>query len=270
MDLMGSTAPGWLGATFQGSQLLYLVISMVVGGRLLWLAHQTKGAPERWLGLQFLIGSAIAYPVLIAGVLGAASAVQQGLEPPAHCAWMIGLGYLGIDVSTVCLMIFVRTVFRDGESWAGRLCWAGGVTLFVAYVALGLSGEFSRLTMGSPVYWFHYVAGVWAMVWNTAEAFRYHGLMRRRLKLGLAEPVLTNRFLLWGSASVCGLCVALLGATPRLYMHLDPQITRVISTAILTTMSLGGVVAVALYFLTFFPTQSYLRWVERRYAPAPS
>ena len=34
--------------------------------------------------------------------------------------------------------------------------------------------------------------------WAAREAFRYHALLRRRLALGLADPVVTHQFLLWG------------------------------------------------------------------------
>ena len=39
-------------------------------------------------------------------------------------------------------------------------------------------------------------------VWTAFEGFRYYGMMKKRMALGLADAVVTNRFLLW---ALCGL-----------------------------------------------------------------
>jgi len=268
MDLSNSASPGWLAAVFQISQVGYLLVALVVGGRLLWLSRQTGGAPERLLGLQFVIGSGIAYPVLISGVMRGAPLVRAGelVEPQTAC--MIAFGHLGIDVAIVFMMLFVRTVFRANEAWAGRLVWAAMAYMAATYVGMGFAGQFTRPTLNGTAYWLHYMSTAWVMAWATFEAFRYHALMRRRMKVGLADAVVTNRFLLWGGASVCGLMIAVLAATPQLYSGFAPEIVAMFSAAVLTAMSLFGVAAVALYWMTFFPTQGYLRWVERSYASA--
>lgn len=252
-------SPGWISTLFQASQLLYLAVAWVVGVRLLRLASKTGGAPERWLGWQFVIGSGIAYPVVIGGLL----AVRPDQATPAYVVWMIALGRLGLDAALVFMLLFVATVFRADEAWARRAVWGGAGYTAAAYIALGFSGEFSRPTFNGLWHWLHYAPPVLVSGWVTFEAFRYYGILRRRLKLGLTDPVVTNRFLIWGGASVCGLFIVALGATPPLYAGADAATVRTISNLVLTGMSLFGVVAVSLYWLTFFPTQGYLRWIER-------
>lgn len=261
-----AAVPGWLTAIFNVSQLLYLGVALIVGIRLLQLARRTGSKPERWLGLQFTLGSGIAYPVLISGVLSASRSVQAGVPVETHASWMVALGFLGLDVAVVFLLLFVRTVFRANDAWAGRLVWAGGLYAAVAYAVLAGSGEFARPTLNSAPYWFHYSATSWVIVWGAFEALRYYALMRRRMKLGLADAVVTNRFLLWGTGSVCGVLIALVAVTPQLLSGPGDPSAPIVASAALTVMSLLGIVAVGLYWLTFFPTQGYLRWVERAQA----
>ena len=47
-------------------------------------------------------------------------------------------------------------------------------------------------------------------LWGAAESLRYFSMMRRRAKLGLADPLVTNRFLLWG----LGIGAAMVGLRP--------------------------------------------------------
>ena len=256
-----SAAPsGWLNVVFQVSQLLYLVTVLIVGVRLLWLSHRTGGMPERLLGLQFVVGSGIAWPVVLAGLLQ----VVPGSEPAPHVPWLIGLGYFGLDVSLVFQLLFVRCVFRPDAGWAKALVAIGALYIAGSYAALGLSGHFHRPIFGGLWYWLHYLPPALCACWVTYEAFRYHGVLRKRLSLGLADPVVTNRFLLWGSASICGMVVVALGASPSIYQGMDVATVARISSAVLSAMSLLGLVAVVLYWLTFFPTRAYLGWIERR------
>lgn len=40
-------------------------------------------------------------------------------------------------------------------------------------------------------------------LWSATEAFLYHDRMRHRSALGLADPIVANRFLLWAVAALC-------------------------------------------------------------------
>jgi hypothetical protein len=109
------------------------------------------------------------------------------------------------------------------------------------------------------------------MLWVSVESFRYYAMLRRRLRLGLTDPVLTNRFLLW---AIWAAAVFLnLSADPvaRLAYAVSagtrggavvPEIAApIVLVTISVTMVLGAVSAVTL-FLTFFATEGYRRWVE--------
>ena len=48
-------------------------------------------------------------------------------------------------------------------------------------------------------HWLGWAGRTGAMLWVAIESFRYYGQQRRRLRIGLADPILSNRFLLRGS-----------------------------------------------------------------------
>ena len=69
------------------------------------------------------------------------------------------------------------------------------------------------------------------LLWGAVESLRYYALMRRRLRLGLADPLVTNRFLLWGlgiGAAGVGSLISVVGAGGLGLQHVrdpgpDPQ-----------------------------------------------
>jgi hypothetical protein len=101
-------------------------------------------------------------------------------------------------------------------------------------------------------------------IWGAIEPIRYHATLRKRQRIGLAAPIVTNRFFVWSGASLCGFAMVLMGNSPAVYDLMDPALLPIVSTLTLISMALSGVVAGGLYGLTFFPPQRYLRWISDR------
>ena len=112
----------------------------------------------------------------------------------------------------------------------------------------------------------------------TFESFRYWALLQRRLRIGLADPLVANRFLLWG---VWAATVTLLNLSDPLARawycavagtttELIPEVARHMIVVVVALTSALGLVAAACLFLTFFPTAGYRRWVLSRQVPASS
>ena len=96
-------------------------------------------------------------------------------------------------------------------------------------------------------------------VWCAAEAFRYYRLMVLRMRHGLADAVLANRFLLWGVASCLALLVVAAFDVADILGFLTP------AGDILETLgSLLGAPATVLVWLTFFPPAAYRRYITQR------
>jgi hypothetical protein len=230
----------------------------------LWRGSAAR-APERWLALAFAALGAGATPRLLAARLlgsGEIGPLAIGLN---------AISQLVIELGIVAFTLFVWRVFRPA-SGAARAFAAGsalvsfGLTLAVAATAhatqeasaLALAVNASR---SLPVFW------------AFAECARYAVLMRRRVRLGLSEPVVANRFVLWSVwTGALGLAaIALLAIRARAYGFLrqgiDPHL------AMPTAVPLAGtVVGLALgcagvaVWLAFFPPAAYRRWLEARVA----
>jgi hypothetical protein len=82
------------------------------------------------------------------------------------------------------------------------------------------------------------------------------------MRLGLAEALVTNRFLLWGIglASLTLLMASTLFASA---VGVDPAVSGWVLLE-----SFAGLVGASTLWLTFFPTQGYKAFVERRAARA--
>ena len=81
-------------------------------------------------------------------------------------------------------------------------------------------------------------------------------MMKRRLRLGLADPLVTNRFLLWTLAGFASITLLLTAVPPVL---LDAQRYEFLLFVDLLVFSVAGVTVSALYFLTFIPPETYRR-----------
>jgi hypothetical protein len=92
------------------------------------------------------------------------------------------------------------------------------------------------------------------------ESYRYYALMRRRLAIGLVEPLVANRFLLWGTGALGTALATWTASIPFLLMG-RPEVAVAWMPAIQVTTACFGVVTVAIYYLTFFPPAAYRRWV---------
>jgi hypothetical protein len=101
--------------------------------------------------------------------------------------------------------------------------------------------------------------------WTGLEGFLAYRMARRREALGFADPVVTNRLLLWcwvGWASCANNGVATLLHVQGKSPTTDPFAAMV--------LSLGGSMGALLLYLAFLPPKRYLRFIERRGAVAHS
>jgi hypothetical protein len=233
--------------------LSFVVVSALVGVRLLQLARRTGALPELALGLAFLLVGAAGYPL---GLLS----IWPGLpEPLARGGF--ALANLATGIGSAAVFVFTRAVFRPDAGWARALVWLGAAVLGlqsalgVARALVAEPASFAEPDLGFSV---RQAATACSYAWTAVEALRYRRLLVRRMALGLAEIELVNRFLLWAVAglgaflgsSVMSL-VSLTGATP----WQDP--------IALSAVGLGGFTAAICAGLAFLPPRAYLDWLRR-------
>lgn len=173
---------------------------------------------------------------------------------------------LAVGVAVACLFAFTQATFRRGEGWARLLTALGGLAgLFASagFARVNFVGANLDEVLAHARPWIYGVIGIYTLcfVWNAVEALRLFAKLRLRLRLGLADPVLVNRFFLWGLASLASVGLSL---SMSICNAMEMVIFR--DPLPLTLIALLGWVMAPCWYLTFFAPPGYLEWVRRRAA----
>jgi hypothetical protein len=181
---------------FAGLSMLGVgIATLVIGVRLLLLASRTRQLPELGFGIGFVSGS----------VGTALAQIGQRLvwaEPGAFATGMNGFCF-GLSVlGTFFLYLVVWRVFRPTSRLAAGVV---GVASLLAVVAWGMrlaSGSFATGDVQQPGVVLFQLDRFALFSWSAYEAFRHSAVLRRRLRIGLADAVATVQIALWGIAGL--------------------------------------------------------------------
>jgi len=256
-------AYGWIGIAVLAAQAAHMTTAFGLGGLLLVRAQRMRDLLPALLGLQLLLAMGIGYLLL------AAAAVIDQFAPErsvAGVAALMGVGYLSTIAGLLATLVFTHRVFRPGLASGHALVWSIGGLMLIGWLAFGVVEGFDPGFRGT---WFFIMLYgiVAANLWVAWEPLRYWVVARRRLSLGLAEPLVVDRFLLWGLGSLARTAMALCGpAADRLIPLLGADSHLLASAVVLCAASGLGLFASVSYWLPFFPTRAYIRFVERRAA----
>jgi hypothetical protein len=251
--------------------LVNLALALVVSIRLLRRWSSGSGVPERSLGIYFL---ASAFLGALPQIVAYGSLAEDSLNLPEF--WiraLLGMAILGMAVGAGGVYIFTWKTFRPNEFWASVVVGMGFGALSLGYLLEAAHEGFALVILPGMGHWLGWAGRTFAMLWVSVESFRYYALLRRRLSLGLADPVLVNRFLLWAiwaAAVFMNLASDLVARVAYVRLagtsvgEVVPEIAApLVMVTIFVTMILGAVSAVTL-FLTFFATERYRSWIEAR------
>lgn len=234
------------------SVVAFAVVSGIVGVRLLLLARRSRQLPELCVGLGLLMVGAIGYPLSLVVRVGLSGAAASIVTAISVCASAGG---------SMAIYFFTWSVFRRNAAWAKGLCAAASAAL-LAYAADGVFRAFTEAPgwLGTVDGWFVViqVTTVFSYAWTAVESLHYYRMLRRRLTLGLADPVVANRFYLWFLSGVFASAgsgivtiLAALGSQPY-----DSVLGR-------AAVGMGGLGASIVLALAFVPPGAYLRWIAR-------
>jgi hypothetical protein len=109
-------------------------------------------------------------------------------------------------------------------------------------------------------YWLGSLTRSSVLGWSALESLRYYRVVRHRVRLGLADPVVAGSFLLWGLGSGAAFAGASLGQGTRILTGHSVAELPLLSLLV----SLLGLIAAVAIWLAFLPTPSYLRFIRAR------
>ncbi len=235
----------------------FVVVLAFVGIRLLALARRTRQLPELALGSGLLLIAFVGMPLSAAGrapgIVG---------TPLGHTLFAIGIMFVVCGAGN--LFVFTWKVFRPRDKRAAAFVAAAWMVLLLLGVSIATvtsrSAELAEILMLARP-WSLAIMGALALQfsWSGAESIACYRKARRRLALGLADPVVVNRFLLWGISSVSAalLCGGLiLCALANLVIVRD--------TIPLTILAATGTITCLTWSLTFFPPRVYQKYLRSR------
>lgn len=233
----------------------FLVSSLTVGLRLLYLGRRTRGVPELSIGAGFVVGAVVGYvPETIV--------LSTDVLTPAREELVLAVTQVAIRLAALSVLLFTWRVFRAQTPWAAAIVGALSLALLVSYLAFPSTRIYANST--AELFWYDLfaVARSACMAWGAFESLRYYARARRRLRIGLLDPLVANRFLLWGVGLTS---ITLLMASTLLAsaVGVDPAVAGWVLLE-----SLAGLVGAASIWLTFFPHPAYRRLVEARAAAA--
>jgi hypothetical protein len=256
-----------VGGLVGGSNLL---LSAIIGVRLVRLSRSASGGPEIWLALYFLLGAFLGMGLsnlVYMSWADAAMALPDRLTTLCNALYIFGT-----TAGMGCLYVFTWRTFRRDDAWARTLVRVVAAVMLAGYVGIGASGDFTLRLVPGVAYWITWAARTSVFLWLLIESFRYWGMQRRRLQLGLADPLVANRFLLWGTWSTVMFLMGQIDPAARVWYVTNagggdrwiPELGRPAILMLVTASSGLGILAMFTLYLTFFPTRSFRRWIEGR------
>jgi hypothetical protein len=233
----------------------FFLTGLVVGVRLLALFARTRRAPEL-LAAMALLGLG---PV--ASTCGAVAA-QAAPSAPEIGGVLSAIAYAAAAVGSGSAALFTALVFHRESRAARRLTIALLVALAGTWAAMGATGGFDLTRPPGLFRSASQVLRLAILLWGAIEAYVYGRLLYRRVAVGLADPLVANRFELWGAAlaaAALAMTVAFLGNVASLaaspwFAHLEAVIAA------------AGIAASIALLLAFLPPARYRRFVLARAA----
>jgi hypothetical protein len=233
---------------------LVLLLITLLGARLLVTGVRAGSTPEVLLGLFFLLGGSVGF-----GGEVAANLLSQ--RSPDAAAWLMRFSQPALRVPSVVIAFFTWQVFRrDSRGALAFCCLLAALQILLAASVLGGVSNRTRI---DGYYAASVAASGIAFAWAAADAFAYYRGARRRAVLGLGDPVVANRFLLWSVWAGAAFAMVPL----RIWLNMRfPVFTgfnaeRTLLAALQTAVGLSCASAL---WLTFSPPEFYRRWVSSR------
>ncbi len=226
------------------------IIYLLAGARLALLGIRTGELPERFLGASFaMIGlSGILYCVPDLPIF-------SGESTPVYFAARVAF-----LPGTLLIAAFTARVFRPDERWASGFVWGVSALVVAGVVGSALRGDWEGFSLDNGWFWFEWTGYTLPFGWAAVEAFRQYRQARRRVTIGVCEPSVCNRMLLW---SLFG-GVQFLGSFVVLGQYAAFERENVFTSTWDILYSCATLSALVVMWIAFFPPKAYVRWINRQ------
>ena len=237
--------------------LSFIVASLITGARLLLVARRTRELPELALGFGLFLMGGLGYPMTLLAEFGAflPDAARTGLVATNTAASVTGL---------TLFAFFTARVFRPESGLARLSVWAIGLLFCAAFAWRAMTYGFAPMALGgSRPLLLHSAVTLVALAWASIESFVYHARLRKRMRLGLTDPILANRMWLWAQGMMAAMFLTgISSAFAVLGIPFNETTGGVLTIGILGTLAAGSI------WFAFFPPAAYVRWIRARAAAA--
>jgi hypothetical protein len=216
----------------------FVLASAIVGLRLLRIAVRTGEASELAIGTALFAGGGIGHGLIV---------LSFGLHafPASVMPIAVLIGNAAASAGAIALSFGVWRIFRPADRWPH--------TAIAAIIALLVLSLFERMRLLTTipttpfVFWSFTIASGATYGWSALESLRFHAMLQRRMRLGLADAAMARRFLLWGIAGGAAFVIHVLSMVNR---FLDP--TTIAPPLLVVQDGLGVAAAIGIW-LAFFP-----------------
>jgi len=240
--------------------LSFILASLVTGARLLMLARRTRDLPAAVLGFGMFLMGGLGYPMTLMAELGTflPDSARIGLVAANTLSGVVGLSLFAF---------FTARVFRAESRPAQAVVWLVVLLFCAAFVLRATGIGFTPIALGgAPQPVLHSAVTVFALGWAGFESLLVYGQLRKRMRLGLSDPLLVNRMWLWAQAMFCAMLLTGISTTFSLLgIPFNQTLPGILTIGIMGSLAAGSI------WFAFFPPDAYMRWIRAHGAtPATS
>jgi hypothetical protein len=227
----------------------------LLGLDLIRRSRETRGLPEFFLGLAFVFNG-LSYLFMDLPLVIDIEAVLNEVS-------YIGRIFAGLCAVTIAT--FTWRVFRANAAWAKWACCADGALLALGLTISAFEGDWEGAhPLTTKGYWFEWFAGILPFLWFTFESLSAYVQARRRMRIGLGDPIVTNRFFLIGFYGVLASCTY----PAYLWMYIVYERHGTWSDSLGAVLGAIEVVSLLALWTSFAAPAFYRRWIDKPQASA--
>lgn len=231
----------------------FFVASLTAGVRLVMLWWRTRQLPELLIGIGVLGIGPVGFGLTVLAQLSRAG-------DPELSRRLLAVALLAVCTGSLAQYLFNWRVYHPRQELVRWIVYTAGLVLFSCYATELFTSGFRSHYYNNPANLGRSALTIGCLLWGSGEALAYWRKMRRRLRLGLADPIVTNRFLLWGIGAGAAGVGTTIGTAAQMVTGLAPSQIPWITLS----SSLHGLTAAVAMWLAFVPNRAYLEFIEAR------